>query len=141
MTERICRLKQLQWDRVHHAARIALDPAMPLAYRNPSDSDTLRTALRMQQALSMETPYLFPDELIAFTRTVPNLPFLYSEEEWAAIRAAHFEALHAENVSFENVNGPMVLSFGDAGEIAATDVTGAKTLMESTDEPYVSKGV
>ena len=90
MTERISRLKQLQWDHVHHNARIALDPAMPLAYRDASKSDVMRTALRMQQALSMETPYLFPDELIAFTRTVPNLPFLYDEAEWAAIRAAHF---------------------------------------------------
>ena len=90
MTERLKTLRSLQWDRVHHAARIALDPDMPLPYRNPALSDVTRTSLRTQLALSMETPYLFPGELIAFTRTVPNLPFLFSEEEWAAISAAHY---------------------------------------------------
>ncbi len=38
----------------------------------------------------METPYLFPGELIAFTRTVPNLPFVFGDEEWAEIRKAHY---------------------------------------------------
>ena len=90
LTDRIQALKLLQWNRVHHAARIALDPDMALAYRNPDHSDVMRTSLRMQQALSMETPYLFPDELIAFTRTVPNLPFLYSDAEWEIITAEHF---------------------------------------------------
>ena len=90
MTERIRTLKQLQWDRVHHSARIALPEDMPLPYRNSALSDIARVALRMEQALAMETPYLFPGEIIAFTRTVPALPFLYSEAEWAAISGAHF---------------------------------------------------
>ena len=90
MTERIKRLKQQQWDRLHHAARVSLEPAMALPYRDAALSDVTRTSLRMEQALALETPYLFADELIAFTRTVPNLPFLYDEAEWAAISGAHF---------------------------------------------------
>ena len=70
MTSRIASLKQLQWDRIHHSARMALDPAMPLPYRDASLPDIMRTALRTKLALDMETPYLFPDEIIAFTRTV-----------------------------------------------------------------------
>ena len=90
LTDRIQTLKLQQWNRVHHAARITFSPDMPLLYRNPAQSDVTRTSLRLEQALSLETPYLFPGEIIAFTRTVPNLPFLYSESEWAEITARHF---------------------------------------------------
>ena len=90
MTERITSLKQLQWDRKHHAARIALPADLPLPYRNQDLSDVTRTSLRLKMALEMETPYLFPGELIAFTRTVPNLPFLFDEAEWATISSEHF---------------------------------------------------
>jgi len=90
MTGRIAALKQLQWDRVHHSARIALDPAMPLSYRDAALPDITRTSLRTEQALNMETPYLFEGEIIAFTRTVPNLPFLFSDEEWTKISSEHF---------------------------------------------------
>ena len=65
----------------------------------------------------------------------------FTEPVACAIRAAHFETLHAENVRFENVNGPMVLSFGDAGEITTERVSGVKALIESTDDPYISKDV
>ncbi len=101
MTARIQALKQLQWDRVHHAARRALSGDMPLPYRDASLSDITRCALRTKLALELETPYLFPGELIAFTRTVPNLPFLYSEDEWHAIRSAHFihESGNVSNLS------------------------------------------
>ncbi|MBR3796242.1 MAG: pyruvate formate-lyase [Clostridia bacterium] len=90
MTNRIASLKKAQWERIHHSARIALDPAMALPYRSGALPDTARTALRLETALAMETPYLFPGELIAFTRTVPNLPPIFSETEWDTIRNAHF---------------------------------------------------
>ena len=101
MTARIQALKQLQWDRVHHAARRALPDDMSLPYRDAQLSDITRCALRTKLALELETPYLFPGEIIAFTRTVPNLPFLYSEEEWHDIRAAHFihESGNVSNLS------------------------------------------
>ena len=90
MTGRIESLKQMQWEHRHHAARIALDESMPLPYRDPALEDAMRTALRMKLALEMETPYLMEGELIAFTRTVPNLPFVFSDEEWAKISSNHF---------------------------------------------------
>ena len=101
MTARIQALKQLQWDRVHHAARRALPDDMPLPYRDATLSDIARCALRTKLALELETPYLFPGEIIAFTRTVPNLPFLYGEEEWHDIRASHFihESGNVSNLS------------------------------------------
>ena len=101
MTARIESLKQLQWDRAHHAARRVLPADMALPYRDAALSDVMRCALRTKMALDMETPYLFPGELIAFTRTVPNLPFLFSDEEWADIRKNHFihESGNVSNLS------------------------------------------
>ena len=90
MTARINTLKQQQWNRMHHAARITLAGDMALPYRNASLSDVTRCAMRTKLALDMETPYLLPGEIIAFTRTVPNLPFLYDQQEWDKIRASHF---------------------------------------------------
>ncbi len=101
MTARIQALKQLQWDRAHHVARRTLPADISLPYRNASMSDVMRCALRTRLALELETPYLMPGEIIAFTRTMPNLPFLYNEEEWHAIRAAHFihESGNVSNLS------------------------------------------
>ena len=90
MTERIQRLKAYQWDRRHLEARRELPEGMALPYRDAAMSDVARVALRTKMALDMETPYLFPGELIAFTRTVPNLPFVFGDEEWAEIRKAHY---------------------------------------------------
>ena len=90
MTERIAALRHFMWERCHHAARISLPGDLPLSYRDENLPDVTRTALRLKQALAMETPYLFPGELIAFTRTVPNLPMIFSDAEWQAISSTHY---------------------------------------------------
>ena len=90
MTNRIETLKSEQWNHVHHAARRPLPQDLALPYRNASLSDAARTALRLKTALDMESPYLFPEELIAFTRTVPALPMIFDDAEWEEIKAHHF---------------------------------------------------
>ena len=90
MTERIQALKHFQWEHMHHVARIRLPEDLELTYRNRELSDIERTSLRLEQALKMETPYLFDNELIAFTRTVPNLPRIFDDVEWATITEKHF---------------------------------------------------
>ena len=90
MTERIAGLMHFQWERMHHAARIALPEDFQPAYRQRGMADVTRTALRLKQGLEMETPYIFENELIAFTRTVPNLPRIYDDIEWASISETHF---------------------------------------------------
>ena len=89
MNSRIHDLFERQWEREHHKARIELPTELELPYRN-AESDVLRTALRLRQALEMETPYFFDGEIIAFTRTVPGLPRIFSDEEWAEISGKHF---------------------------------------------------
>ncbi len=90
MTDRISKLKEFQWEHRHHAARIAVPEGIEKNYRDVSCPDYMRTAMRLKTALETETPYLFPDELIAFTRTVPNLPMIYGEKEWEAIGKNHY---------------------------------------------------
>ena len=89
MTERIRILREYQWARRHHAFRqdLQVDPA---PYRAADMPDYVRTARRLSLALSLERPVLLPGELIACTRTVPALPGIYGDEEWARITAAHF---------------------------------------------------
>ncbi len=88
MNERIRQLKEYQWDQKHHAARQTL-PEGGFAYCDRALSPAMRSALRLEAALKLERTFLFPGELIAFTRTVPNLPMIYGEAEWAEIRSTH----------------------------------------------------
>ena len=90
MTDRIQALMHFQWERLHHEARVSLPETLPLTYRDRSLPDYARTALRLEQALRLEKPYFFRNELIAFTRTVPALPRIYDDLEWAAITEGHF---------------------------------------------------
>ena len=83
-------VRELQWNGWHHAFRKTPDPDAARAYQVPGMTDRRRTAVRMHQALDMETPVLFPDEVFAFTRTVPALPPIYTQEEWEAIRQTHY---------------------------------------------------
>lgn len=111
MTDRIRRLKALQWDKRHHEARRLLPKDMALPYRDEQLSDVARVAMRTRMALEMERPYLFPEELIAFTRTVPNLPFVFGDAEWAKLREEHY--IHeAGNVSNLSPDYAQVLSKG-----------------------------
>lgn len=90
MTERIRQIAAFQWNKGHHAARIQLADDLRLTYRDKALSDVTRTSLRLEQALRMETPYLFDHEIIAFTRTVPNLPRIFDDAEWASITGTHY---------------------------------------------------
>lgn len=90
MTDRIQAMRQFQWEHKHHTARTFLPEDLHLRYRDNALPDYARTALRLEQALETEEPYFFPQELIAFTRTVPNLPRIYDEEEWSAITKEHY---------------------------------------------------
>ena len=90
MTDRIARLKEAQWNKVHHSARINIPNGIEGKYRRQDLHDFTRTSVRTETALDLEVPYIFPEELIAFTRTVPNLPMIYSDKEWREITDHHY---------------------------------------------------
>ena len=90
MTERVRALRRLiVEEKAHHAHRRAAD-VDPAVYRRPALRDFQRTALRLKTFLEAETPVILPGERIAFLRTLPDLPGIYTDEEWAAITAAHY---------------------------------------------------
>ena len=90
MTERIAFLKEYQWNKSHHAARKSIPEGVEKKYRDASFPDTLRTALRLKTALALETPFLAPREILACTRTLPNLPLIFDDAEWNEIKNHHF---------------------------------------------------
>ena len=59
MNQRMEFLRQFQWEKRHHAARITLDADMPLPYRDASLPDAMRTALRLKLALEMVQKHTF----------------------------------------------------------------------------------
>ncbi len=89
MAERIQALKEYILTGKHHALRRAAE-GIALPYRDPSRPDFERTALRLETALRAEEPVLLPGERLVFTRTLPALPMIYSDGEWAAITKGHY---------------------------------------------------
>ena len=90
MTERIKALKSAIVDqKTHHAYRrdMTIDPA---CYRRSDLKDYQRTALRLKTFLDSETPVILDGENISFLRTLPDLPVIYTDEEWAAITKTHY---------------------------------------------------
>lgn len=69
----------------HHRYRkrvdLRFDPEMP-----PEE----RMAWRFEQLCEAEEPVILPGEQICFLRTVENIPDIFSEEEWKAIRREHY---------------------------------------------------
>lgn len=89
MTDRIRTLKAYQWNRRHQAFRCGTE-GLPMIYRDSALPDDLRSALRLETALENERPVLLPGERIVFTRTLPALPRIYDDGEWAAISNTYY---------------------------------------------------
>jgi len=89
MTERIRALREYILSRRHHALRrdVQVDP---FPYRDPSMSPAKRMAVRMKTFLEAEQPVLLPGEKIVFTRTLPEIPHIWSDAEWADVTARHY---------------------------------------------------
>ena len=93
----------------------ATNVRMPLdAYGDPENP----TVLRMESCM------------IGFSEPIP-----------AAIRAAHYKTLSLTNVAFQNVEGPLVESFGGDGAIELTNVGGINGEKTAANEPYVCKSI
>ncbi len=76
--------------RSHHADRTVCHTALGEQYRALDLSDTERMTRRFEYLASLETPRIHPAEQIVLVRTVANLPDIYTEEEWAAIKEEHY---------------------------------------------------
>ena len=75
------------------------------------------------------------------TLKLKNCDIAFKESVEEAIRGGNFALLEAKDVKFENVDGALVKCFGEVGEIVAENVTGTKSTVIVTDEPFYSKSI
>ncbi|MGN1345248.1 MAG: pyruvate formate lyase family protein, partial [Eubacteriales bacterium] len=78
-------------NRTHHAVRQNPVPPVAEEYARLGLSPIERMTRRFEMLCRKEVPVLLDkSEAIVFVRTVPNLPDIFTPEEWAERRAAHF---------------------------------------------------
>ncbi len=94
MTDRIRQmLNYFIRERRHHAFRKEAEDPYRFAreYAKEGLTDTERAVRRLRDMLQEETPVVFPDEQIAFLRTVPTVPEIFTPEEAEEIYASHYK--------------------------------------------------
>ena len=114
MTEKIEQLKKFFiFDKAHHAYRQEkLDPyALAEQFKKDNTPALERAEKRLCYVLENEIPVVFPEESIAFMRTVPVLPELYTKDEIEELKKTHW--LHEQGeVCNINVDYTMLLRCG-----------------------------
>lgn len=94
MDERISSLRTYIFDRHHHSLRrtlkeVGLDD-MAERFSREGLPIQLRAALRLKEMLAAETPVLLPGETLAVTRTIDEVPAIYTDSEWKEITDSHY---------------------------------------------------
>ena len=117
MNESVLKLKNFFIrDKAHHPYRQqATDPYLLAKEFAKNNTPALERAdKRLLYVLEKEKPVVFPEERIAFMRTVPVLPELYTKEEIAVLKKTCW--LHEQGeVCNINVDYSMLLLCGQAG--------------------------
>lgn len=75
------------------------------------------------------------------TLNLINSSISFSEPSDCMIRGGNFKKIHLENLTLENLNGPIVTCYGECGEIIAENVSGADGIVETASEPFHSKAI
>ena len=73
----------------HHAFRRTVEWRLAEEFAAAGTPPVLRRAVALEKVLAAEMPQFLPGERIAGLRTVANLPALFTEAEWTAMRQAH----------------------------------------------------
>ncbi|MCQ2431174.1 MAG: pyruvate formate-lyase [Clostridia bacterium] len=85
------KLYQMIREREHRIVRTQPVPPMAEVFAKEGLDVRERMTRRFEALCAKETPVILDEsELIVYTRTVPNLPDVLTEAEWADIRAKHF---------------------------------------------------
>ncbi len=90
-------------DKKHRALRSRVEGELCVDYSSEGLCDSERMTRRFEYLSSLEVPHIHPEEKIVFMRTVANLPDIYTEAEWADIKAEHYihELGYVSNLSPE----------------------------------------
>src|SRR5690554_1909076 len=78
----------------HHQLRQNIDreelKAFTESLQKQGSQDVLRVQKRLSWVLEKEVPVILPEEKIVFTRTVSQIPEIFTEDEWANIKKKHY---------------------------------------------------
>ena len=114
MTDRIRELRAFFIERkAHHALRQPPIDAYEMAERFHRENTPAleRSVSRLLYMMENEKPVVFPEERIAFMRTIPVLPELYTKEEIDELKKTHW--LHEQGeVCNINVDYRMLMTDG-----------------------------
>ena len=94
MNPRLDALRTFLLDKKHHAfAQTASEAGIAdlcERFAKEGTPDQMRSAVVFSEMMRCQEPVILPGERIVFTRTVKDVPFIYTEEEWEAIKATHY---------------------------------------------------
>ncbi len=94
MNQRINTLLENVITKKHHSFRQNIADEIlkefTLSLKEKELNDVSRAEQRLTWVLENEKPVILPGEKIVFTRTVPNIPQIFTETEWAEIRKEHY---------------------------------------------------
>lgn len=77
-------------DRAHRDLRTVYDFNLSEEYAALALSPTERMVRRFELLSSLEIPRIQPEEQIVFTRSGANIPDVFTEAEWSAIKSEHY---------------------------------------------------
>ena len=94
MNARLDALRKYMLEKKHHAfVRTAAEAGIAElneGFAREGMPDQMRSAIVFSEMMRCQEPVILPGERIVFTRTVRDVPFIYTEEEWDKIKAAHY---------------------------------------------------
>ena len=94
MNERVKNLREFIFNKKHHSLRRRSEEAglAGMAARMAAEglSYQLRAAVRLKLMLRAETPVFLQGERIVVTRTVRDIPDIYTEQEWKEIKTTRY---------------------------------------------------
>jgi pyruvate-formate lyase len=94
MNDRISILLDNIKQKKHHQFRQNIETtelkAFTQSLKEQELSDVLKSQKRLSWVLTKETPIILPEEKIVFTRTVCQIPEIFTDEEWNSLKEEHY---------------------------------------------------
>ena len=94
MNERLDALRTYLLEKKHHAFVKTAEEAgiadLNERFAREGTPDQMRSATVFSEMMKKQDPVILPGEKIVFTRTIRNVPFIYTEKEWKGIKSTHY---------------------------------------------------
>ncbi len=94
MNERLDALRTYLLEKKHHAFVKTAEEAgiadLNERFAREGTPDQMRSATVFSEMMKKQDPVILPGEKIVFTRTIRDVPFIYTEKEWEGIKSTHY---------------------------------------------------